>query len=368
MPARLVATALPRNAAAIGVVEGIWAAGDALLSLDPGLTRAELAASLERSRPHVLLDGSSETRLADAAPVRAGTALVIATSGSTGPPKGVVLSHAALQAAVRLTNSALAAGPRDRWLCCLPLSHIAGFMTLLRSRGSGTDAIVHPAFDVDAIAAAQEATFMSVVPTMLHRLLHAGVDLTGFSRVLVGGAAVDDALVERARATGARVTVTYGMTETCGGVVYDGVPLQGVDVALDCVGRISIASPTLMEGYRLDPAGSAATLRSGRFVTQDRGEWTEDRRLHVIERLDRVIVTGGKKVSPEEVEAALLMHPQVLEAIVTGEPDETWGQVVAAIVTAKDEAQPPSPEELTDFLRARISSYKIPRSFRIEIG
>lgn len=347
------------------IIEGVWAEGDALLPLDPALTEPELAALVARFRPHVLLDGSSETRLPDPAPVGPGTALVIASSGTSGPPKGVMLGHAALGAAVVLTNQALEARPGDRWLCCLPLNHIAGVMTLLRSRRVGTEAVVHARFDVDEVASEKDAAFVSVVPTMLYRLLQAGVDLTTFSRVLVGGAAVDDALVARARSTGARITVTYGMTETCGGVVYDGVPLEGVDVALDPDGRISIATPTLMKGYRLDEASTERALASGRVVTQDRGEWTEEGRLRVLERVDRAIVSGGKKVSPNEVEDALRAHPGVLDAVVNGEPDENWGQVVVATVTAKDESRPPTADELSRFLRQRISSYKIPRAFRI---
>lgn len=362
---RLVAAPLPAEPSSAELIERVWSAGDAVLPFDPALPKQERSALLARMRPHVLLDGSEENPLDDAAPVEDGVALVIATSGTSGPPRGVVLGQAALSVATRLTNDRVGAERGQRWLCCLPLAHIAGLMTVLRSRALGTEAIVHDRFDVEAIGWETGAAFVSVVPTMLHRLLEAGVDLSGFSRVLVGGAAAADELVERARDRGARVTVTYGMTETAGGVVYDGIPLPGVGIELDGAGRISIASPTLMSGYRLDAEATKSAFVGGRFVTQDRGVWDEDGRLRVLERLDRTIITGGKNVSPREVEEALLAHPEVLDAIVRGVTDETWGQRVVAEVVPKDPRRPPRAEDLTEFLRDRISHYKIPDPIRV---
>lgn len=365
MSPRLVAVPLPPEASSVELIERVWDTGDALFPLDPALPERERAGLLAMMRPHVLLHGSEEVPLDDPAPVEDGTALVIGTSGTTGPPKGVVLGHAALEAAIEATNERVGAEQGQRWLCCLPLAHIAGLMTILRSRALGTDAIVHPSFDVDAIRSEARARFVSVVPTMLHRLLEAGVDLSRFSRVLVGGAAVDQGLVERARDRGVKVTTTYGMTETSGGVVYDGVPLPGVGIELGEAGRISIASPTLMSGYRLDDVATDRSLAGGRFVTQDRGVWDEAGRLRVVERLDHTIITGGKNVSPSEVEEALLAHPEVLEATVRGEPDETWGQRVVAEVVPKDPHSPPAVEDLVIFLHDRLSRYKIPDPIRL---
>lgn len=365
MSPRLVAAPVPVEPWSAELIERVWTAGDAVLPLDPAATERERAALLARMRPHVLLDGPEEVPLDDPAPVDEGTALVIATSGTSGPPKGVVLGHAALDAAARLTNDRVGAERGQRWLCCLPLAHIAGLMTVLRSRALGTDAVFHERFDVEAVRSETGAAFVSVVPTMLYRLLDADVDLSGFSRILVGGAAVGDELVARARSRGARVSVTYGMSETAGGVVYDGVPLAGVDIDLGTEGRISIASPTVMSGYRLDPAATEHALVHGRFVTQDRGEWDEEGRLRILERLDRTIITGGKNVSPREVEEALLAHPEVLDATVRGEADETWGQRVVADVVPEDPRHPPTAEALAAFLRDRISSYKIPDPIRI---
>lgn len=365
MSPRLVAALLPPEPSSVELIERVWASGDALLPLDPALSAPERAGLLARMRPYALLDGPGEIPLDDAVPVEVGTALVVATSGTTGLPKGVVLGHAALEAAIEATNERVGAEQGQRWLCCLPLAHIAGLMTILRSRALGTEAIVHPRFDVEAIRSEVRARFVSVVPTMLHRLLEAGVDLSRFSRVLVGGAAVDEGLIGRARERGVEVSVTYGMTETSGGVVYDGVPLPGVGIDLDDDGRISIASPTLMSGYRFDDGATAGALVDGRFVTQDRGVWDEDGRLRVLERLDRTIITGGKNVSPGEVEEALLAHPEVLEATVRGVPDETWGQRVVAEVVPKDPHSPPAVEDLARFLRDRLSRYKLPDPIRL---
>lgn len=365
MSPRLVAAPLPVEPSSAGLIERVWSAGAALLPLGPASTEQERAALLARMKPHVVLDGAEEVALDEGVPVEDRTAVVIATSGTSGPPKGVVLGHTALAAAARLTNERVGAEQGQRWLCCLPLWHIAGLMTVLRSRALGTEAIFHRRFDVEAVGAETGAAFVSVVPTMLRRLLEADVDLSRYSRILVGGAAADDELVERARSRGARVSVTYGMSETAGGVVYDGVPLAGVDIDLDDEGRISIASPTLMNGYRLDPAATEAALVGGRFVSQDRGEWDEDGRLRVLERFDRTIITGGKNVSPREVEEALLAHPEVLEAIVRGEADAHWGRRIVAEVTPSDPRRPPTQEALTAFLRDRLSSYKIPVEIRL---
>lgn len=362
---RLLAVPLPPEPSSAGLIERVWSTGDAVLPLDPALTERERATLLARMRPHALMDGSDEVPLDDAVPVEDGIALVIATSGTTGPPKGVVLSHAALKAAIRSTNDRLGAEQGQRWLCCLPLTHIAGLMTILRSRALGTEAVVHRRFDVDAIRSETRAAFVSVVPTMLHRLLEADVELSEFSRVLVGGAAVDEGLIQRARDRDVEVIVTYGMTETAGGVAYNGTPLPGVRIEVDTAGRISIASPTLMRAYRLDPDATKRVLVDGRFLTQDRGAWDEDGRLRVFERLDRTIITGGKNVSPAEVEYLLQSHPEVLDAIVRGVSDATWGQRVVAEVFPKDLKRPPTPEDLTAFLRDRISRHKIPDPIRV---
>ena len=183
------------------------------------------------------------------------------------------------------------------------------------------------------------------MPTQLHRALGApeGIEaLRQFDTILLGGAAADPVLLDRARAAGVCVVTTYGMSETCGGCVYDGTPLPGVRVRLDADGRIHLGGPVLADGY----VGRTA-LTAERFLTDDEGvRWfvTDDRgvcrdgRLHVRGRVDDVVVTGGRKVDPADVEAALRALPGIGEALVVGIPDPEWGQRVAALVTLEDGA------------------------------
>src|SRR5207302_10386605 len=171
-------------------------------------------------------------------PVDDDVALVVTTSGSTGVPKGVQLSPAALQASARATIDRLGLTSDDIWLSCLPWHHIAGLQVLLRARLGGAGLRVQPRFDVAAFTAEPDATVTSLVPTQLRRLLDAGADLTRFRAILLGGAAAPPGLVERARAAGAPIVTTYGMTETCGGCVYDGHVLDGVHVRVDDDERI----------------------------------------------------------------------------------------------------------------------------------
>jgi len=327
----------------VGDIERTWASGGAALVLEPG------------ARPLSLADTSTTPD----------TVLVVATSGTTRSPRLVELSDSALEAAVTLTNEAVGAAPGDRWLCCLPVAHVGGLMTLLRSRALGTSAVIHERFDVERMRAERSARFVSLVPTMLHRLLSADVDLTGFDRVLVGGAAVDSGLLQRARDRGVAVTTTYGMTETCGGVVYDGLPLPGVEVDLREGGRIALTSPTLMSGYLNDRVATDAVLRGGWFETNDAGAFDEEGRLRVLGRLDRVIVTGGKKVDPAEVEAVLSENPKVAGAWVRGENDDEWGQKVVALVVPRDPEDPPALEDLLRFLEGRLSRHMWPRDLTV---
>lgn len=281
-----------------------------------------------------------------------GVAVVLATSGTTGRPKGVMLTHDALRAAADLANGALGARPGARWLACVPLHRVAGFSILVRAERLGDEPLIHETFDVDAIRRA-DADFISLVPTMLFRLLEAGVDLARFT-VLLGGAAIRPDLLRRAEDAGVKVVRSYGMTETCGGVVYDGAPLPGVTVDLDPAGRIAVSSPTLMLGYLAERAGVG--ISDGRFLTSDRGRWV-DGKLEVLGRLDRTIVSGGVNVAPEEVEALLLALPGVSDAAVAGVPHEEWGQMVVAAVVAPGR----DPAGIVESLRAVAPGHLVPK-------
>jgi o-succinylbenzoate---CoA ligase len=266
--------------------------------------------------------------------------LVVATSGSTGEPKRVVLSRRALHASADATAARL--GGHGQWLLNLPPSYVAGLQVLFRSVRAGTTPVVQDGTFADAATAMTgERRYVSLVPTQLHRMLDDEADaaaLRTFTTVLVGGAAVPQALRERAAAAGVRVVATYGMSETCGGCVYDGVPLDGVAVALSAEGRVRLTGPMLFDGYEGRDDLTAEVLRDGWFVTSDAGRLDEDGRLQVLGRVDDVLLSGGVNVPAPAVAARLREHPAVIEAEVVGVPDGEWGQRVVALVVLDEEA------------------------------
>ncbi len=350
--------------------------GPAILPLDSGVPEARLRQLIDVFQPNAIIDGDGEATVRSSCSssgmspgVAPDTAVVITTSGSTGEPKGVELSAAALSHSARAALARLGARPGERWLLCLPPSHVAGLQVLVRSLISGTERAVAPAATADALAASGCA-HVSVVPTQLVRLLDepGGVAaLAGFSSVLVGGAAAGAAVLGRARAAGINAVTSYGMSETCGGCVYDGVPLDGVRVRSDDEGRLRISGPVLLNRYFGRPDLTAAALvagdRGGEFVTSDLG-WVEgsaDRGLVVIRgRADDVINTGGHKVIPGEVAAALSSCPGVREVVVIGRPDPEWGERVTAVVVPADPSDPPGLELLRIHVRGTLPRYASP--------
>ncbi|GII03393.1 AMP-binding protein [Planobispora takensis] len=325
--------------------------GPAVLPLSPGLPPAALAAALATLRP-THLDGVPRP---DGVGVAAGVAAVIATSGSTGVPKGVELPAAALRASASASLERLGAGPGERWLCCLPPSHVSGLQVLVRSLLGGTDPIIHDAFSPEAVLDSG-AGHVSLVPTQLRRLLEVTGDLSLFRTILLGGAAAPADLLARARAAGARIVTTYGMSETCGGCVYDGRPLRGVDLKIGDDGRIRVAGPVLFSGYRLRPDLTAAATEGGWFVTSDLGT-LDGGGLGVLGRADDVINTGGEKVVAAAVAAVVSAYPSIADAVVVGRPDPEWGERVVAVVVSPD---PPALAELRAFVKERLPAYAAP--------
>jgi O-succinylbenzoic acid--CoA ligase len=319
---------------------------------------ARLITASTGAGPAVLPTGPDDPspRAALVEPVPAGVAAVVTTSGSTGVPKAVLLSGSALAASAAATTTRL--GGEGRWLLALPAHHVAGIQVLLRSARAGTPAAVmdlRDGFRPDGFAAALETAAgdgggavsrTSLVPTQLRRLLDdaaegsgAGLDaLRSLDAVLLGGAAAEPDLLARARAARLPVVTTYGMSETCGGCVYDGTPLDGVSLELDDpdpsgAGRVVLGGSTVAEGYRGADESAAADFLSGRrFRTSDLGRFDPNGRLEILGRADDVIVTGGEKVAPAAVERALLAVPGVREACVVGVPDDEWGTRVVAVV------------------------------------
>jgi O-succinylbenzoic acid--CoA ligase len=340
--------------------------GPAILPLDPALPRARLDTLLRAFAPSAVETSEGLERYSPAgldAPAEPGvggdTALVIATSGSTGPPKGTELPGAALLASARASLRRIGAQPGERWLCCLPSFHIAGIQVLVRSLLAGAEPVVTDRLEPGTLAASGCA-HVAVVPTQLRRMLGAGDDLTAVKTILLGGAAAPPGLLDDARAAGGRIVTTYGMSETSGGCVYNGVPLDDVSVEIGPSGRIRIAGPVLFSGYRLRP-DLTAQARDGRwFVTSDIGSVSPSGVLTVRGRADDVINTGGEKVVAAEVEAALGTCAAVREAAVVGRPDPEWGEVVTAVIVPADPAAPPQLADIRAHVRDRLPVYAAP--------
>ncbi|MDQ2650013.1 MAG: AMP-binding protein [Actinomycetota bacterium] len=332
-----------RGPAFVDELRAVWAAGDAAMPLDPRWPDAARRAALGAARPDV--------------PVLPGDALVLTTSGTSGDPKAVVLTHDALEASSTATSARLQADPAsDRWLACLPLSHIGGLAVVLRALHTGTPLTVHDGFDAAAVAGAADdgCTLVSLVPTALQRL-----DPARFRLVLLGGQAP---LADRP----ANVIATYGMTETGSGVVYDGRPLDGVEVRTDTTGQLEVRGPMLLRAYRGDdPAGADPKDPDGWFPTGDLGAVQDDGTVVVHGRAGDLIITGGENVWPAAVERALAGHPAVAEVAVVGRPDAAWGQAVTALVVPTDSAAPPTLEQLRDHAKQTLPAYAAPRALEL---
>lgn len=277
-------------------------------------------------------------------PVEQGDALVVATSGSTGEPKGAVLTHAAVAASSAATARRLGVDPAaDTWLACLPPAHMGGLAVITRALAAGTGLT----FDVDD----PTATLTSVVPTQLDRM-----DVSRFRIVLLGGSA--DWRTERPP----NVVRTYGLTETASSVAYDGSMLDGIEVRVDDGGQVWLRGATLLRCYR---DGTDPKDADGWYPTGDAGRVEADGRIHIEGRMGDVIVTGGEKVWPTPVEAALRAHPAVAEVAVAGRPDDEWGSRVVAYVVPADPAQPPTLDALRDWVKERLPAWCAPRQLEL---
>ena len=285
-------------------------------------------------------------------------AVVVATSGSMGEPRGVLLPGSALIASAKATDTRL--GGPSRWVMALPAHHVAGLQVLVRAHLSGIPPIpldtvggaghfsaqefANATRAARAIADSDGAQLRTaLVPTQLARIVELGpaaADALGaYDTILIGGAAAAYGLVARATSLGARIVTTYGMTETSGGCVYDGTPLAGVAVRIvdaddSGVGRIELAGPTVARGYRLRPELTEAAFASGMHRTSDRGRIDQHNRLVVVGRVDDVVQVGGINVSVAAVEGAVQEHPMVAEAAVVAVADDQWGSKITAFVVA----------------------------------
>lgn len=299
-------------------------------------------------------------------PIADEVALVVSTSGTTGVPKGAMLTAAALRASGEATHARL--GGPGQWLLALPAHHIAGMQVLLRSVLADSEPAVvevsegfRPANLVSAIAAMTGSRrYTSLVPTQLVRALDdpaATAALADLDAVLVGGAATTPSLYDRARAAGIPIIRTYGMSETCGGCVYDGVALEGVRVRIED-SRVLLGGAPVAMGYRNSP-GHPAFAQPGWFRTDDLGTY-ENGTLRILGRADDVITTGGLSVVPHLVEAVLATHPAVAECVVFGIPDEQWGETVAVAVVPAPGTEP-TLAALRDHVHTELDATAAPR-------
>jgi len=312
------------------------------LTSDPG----RVTADLERiwATGGIAVTASADAALRDESPAGPasvglpdGAALVVRTAGSTGRPRAVVLTHAALEASVRASLARLDARAGERWALALPTQHIAGIQVVLRSRALGSPPVVvdDPGDPHQLAASVRSAAHIALVPTQLARCLDAGTDLSGFRSVLVGGGPLWSDLHRRAASAGVRVVATYGMTETAGGCVYDGTALDGVEFRCDDDGRIHLRGPMLASGTIGEDGTFAPLTSTGWFATSDLGQVTAAdgrRSLTVLGRTDDIIITGGINVVPAAVEAAARTVAGVADAFVVGVPDPRWGQRVRVVV------------------------------------
>jgi O-succinylbenzoic acid--CoA ligase len=353
----VVAIDLPPGRGFVDALRAVWDTGDAAAPLDPRLPRPAARELLEAIAPTRIVgaDGSI-VRAPGGTPAEEGDALVLATSGSGGRPRGVVLTHDAVAASARLTSARLGVDPAaHKWLCCLPVAHVGGLSVVTRALLTDTPLVVMARFDADAVTEAARrdgVTHVSLVATALRR-----VDAELFRTVLLGGAAPPGAVASN-------VVVTYGLTESGSGVVYDGVALSGVSVAVDpSSGEILLRGPTLLRCYRsgaspfvLGPDGAG-----GWFATGDAGRIDPVGRLVVEGRMAEVIVTGGEKVWPDRVESALRLDPSVDEVAVWKRADDEYGERVVAWVVPADPAVPPALGALRDRVCELLPRWAAPR-------
>ncbi len=352
----LVAIDLPGGPAFVDALKAAWDSHDAVLPLDQRLSPAAKAALLDHLRPAAVIGTAGRTRRLDGLPVEPGDAVVVATSGTTGVPKGVVLTHDAVTASAQATTARLGVDPhRHRWLACLPLNHVGGLSVVTRSLLTGTPLTVLPGFDADSVRRQSgPGVLVSLVATALRRV---GAEL--FHTVLLGGSAPPPGLP-------ANVVTTYGLTETGSGVVYDGVPLDGVEVVVDPgSSEIMIRGPMLLRAYR---DGGSPLDEEGWLRTGDCGSIDAGGRLEVVGRLSDMIITGGENVWPAPVEDALRSHPGVADAAVAGRPDPEWGQQVVAWVVPSDPGCPPALSELRQVVAEKVAPFAAPRRLIIVTG
>jgi O-succinylbenzoic acid--CoA ligase len=351
--ARRVALALPAGEDFVIALHACLLAGATAVPIDLRLSAAEQA------RRRDAVDASGGEPAGEDSPVA-----VMHTSGTTAMPKPVVLSRANFLASALGSAVALGLDPAERWLCPMPLTHVGGLSIPIRSAIYATTAVLHGRFDTEAVLSDlmdpdRRITLVSLVPTMLARLLDAGLQEPPTLRwALLGGGPIAPALLDRAAAAGVPVAPTYGMTEACSQIATFGWPLAGVDVRLADDDEVLVRGPIVSAG---------AISEDGWLHTGDLGRLDERDRLEIIGRKADTIVSGGENVAPAEVEAVLLEHPAVADAAVHPRADAEWGEVVVATVVVRAGASV-DPDELRGHCAARLAAFKVPKVVELAEG
>lgn len=353
----------------------------------PGLIRCEVAED-QWGEPVVTPTRPGESAVQSEA--HSDLLAILYTSGTSGTPKGVMLSAEAFWASALASAELLGTTAEDRWLLCMPLFHVGGLSILIRACIAGSCAVIHPGFEAEEVAQAldqQRISGVSLVATMLERVMavRGPSPLPSTLRcVLLGGGPAPEALLEQAQAQGYPMAPTYGLTEAASQVAtrvpggWDGplsgglVPLPGTELRIvdeeggilepGSVGEICVRGPTLMRGYQGLSEATARALQGGWLHTGDAGVLDRAGRLRVLERREDLIISGGENIYPAEVESVLESHPCIREAGVVGESHDGFGaRPVAWCVAEGDER--PSPSELDEFCRTRLAAYKVPDRF-----
>ena len=410
----VVAALLPGGPGFVELLHAVDALGATLLPLHLRLPPSELSFQLADAGPRLLVHGAGDLALRARRSAAAAGGLVnvptapletidgepdpppgpvdpeaplalLYTSGTTGRPKGALLSRRAFAASAAAAAERLASPPGERWLACLPLYHVGGLSLLTRSVISGGAVVVHAGFDAAVVSERLDrgdVAGVSLVPAMLARLLDARADRPappGLRTVLLGGAAAPEALIQRAQRAGFPIAPTYGLTEATSQVATrrpaetgNGLtPLPGCDVRIvapdgsllpsGTPGEIQVRGRTVMSGYHGRPEETARALRDGWRCTGDVGRIDRRGRLHVLDRRADLIVSGGENVYPAEIERGLLSHPAVREAGVAAVADASFGQRPKAWLVVS--AAAPDDAALAAFCRERLAGYKVPVAF-----